>query len=1161
MHDADKLKAICDALGDRYGEAGQEAARLLRKWLSGEVRFANPEIIERHLDEARLPLIFDAFRQVVPFGTGGQRGPVGYGPNRINPANLAITVQGHCNYLRATHGARGELSVVVASDVRVFKDFAGRYAFLGDDHPLIGVSSRSLGRLACEIYAGNGIVAHFPPPDTHQGTMSTPEMAFQMRRLGAVGGIQMSASHNPPDDNGLKIYNEFGSQPIAPEDERLAACMEDVREISMLDFDQGLERGLIRWTTQKTHDEYIEVYTDMYGPMPDPDPALPIVYAPLNGCGLSSVGDLLERLGFKILIPPGEGPDGSFSAVPLRAPNPEVSQATVPAMDFADQMGCGIVLSSDPDVDRVGLDVKLADGHWHHFDGNQIAAVLCRFLMLDPRGPRRKGLVIETFVTTRLLGEIANRANSILIDDLPVGMKYVANVLNELETSGRYGDVELKPADLAFAAEESHGVMLAPYIREKDAAPACMYLACLYQILHREGRTLLDYYVETLAELGAHETVNRSIVMTGADGARDKDTIMLALRQSPPNVLAGAEVRGVVDFWDEEKFGPFKGATDQLSRNSIQFLTDDFIIAIRPSGTEPKLKVYCQLLPPKDMPPVDSKEALEALKSAANRIASLSYNEVLAVIGRRLGDVALLLPDIIDLNQKIRFEREVLPALYELAHADEPTSLDQALEWLQREAAAMVPGADPLPALKRAVAHQCSEWLKQDGVQAPLLRQLANWAEDAIHVGEGAPFVIVSANCGGAARAISLSDASSADRSKALGAYVRQAGAADSTPVVAGLQELSRFDAPSPDRPSYAELLGLPHENGGFYFAPTLSTARYPQKAKWQVRWDENICHAEQGVAACALHGAALLDPEENAPPACGHGTPFAGAVLDLPVVKFRKPSKAKTPDEPWENWIRRKVSIGDAAPYTVEFRHTRYLGDRDTEPRIATAHRVRLGGGSGEFVFINLHLTTLREPAAKSAHAKAKGLARTRRTVSREAEFLRHLQLSEVCDFIWRVYTDEALRLPVIVAGDFNTTPDRPDLKQFTASACLKPVFRHDRCWACGGAPLSEAKLVYSNERHTTVLTEDADAFRDITGETPQRLKAAEYCSDCGRPLFTHKRNFQLVDNILYTNGAPPGAALRARIDFADPEANAGIGVDTHFSDHFPIWSRFRLV
>lgn len=1165
MHDIDKLARISNALITQYGEAGKIAAANLRKWLSGDVAYAMPDMIERHLDGAPAPLIFDAFRQVVPFGTGGQRGPVGYGPNRINPANLAITVQGHCNYLRATYAGK-DLAVVVAADVRTFKDFSGRYGFLGQTHPLIGLSSRKLGQLACEIYAANGIKAYFPPPEMYDGTASTPEMSFQIRRLGTVGGIQLSASHNPPDDNGLKIYNEFGSQPIAPEDERLGGFIETVDGIDAIAFDEGCKRGLIQFTDRDTHDAYIKVYTDMYGSMPKPDRDMPIVYAPLNGCGLSSVGDLLDRLGFNVAIPPGEGPDGSFSAVPLRAPNPEVPQATRNALDYADSIGSGIVLSSDPDVDRVGLDVKLASGDWHHFDGNQIASVLARFLMLDPRGPRRKGLVIETFVTTRLLGEIAKAAGAQVIDDLPVGMKYVANVLNELETHGRYGNVELSPNDLAFAAEESHGIILAPFIRDKDAAPACMYLACLYQILRREGRTILDYYVETLAQLGAHETVNRSIVMSGPDGARDKDAIMEVLRRDPPQSVAGARVQRVVDFWDQEQFGPFKGYTDELSRNAIQFFTEKFTVTIRPSGTEPKLKIYCQLLPPDGRLAADAVEALRELKDAANEVASRSYNETLALVGHKLGASALLLPDIIDVSQKIQFEKEILPALARKASAAAGATLEETLAWLRSEAAAMTPGADPLPALKDAIAHFLAQ--ASAGAPARLTAELLGWAsgEDdkprkkrrrkgAKSKPEGTQFLVVSANCAAAARAVRPTDGEIADRAQALGAYILDKRARKVIPVVAGLQELGRFDAPTPNRPPYASLLGLPRKSGGFYFVPTLSTGRYPLQAKWRVRWENDICHAEQGVAAVALRGAALHDPEANEPPACGTTT-FQGAVIDLPVVKFRKPSD-RAEGAPDEDWFRHKTSFG-GRDYEVEFRHSRYLGDRDTEPRLATAHRVRLQtphAYAPEFVFINLHLTTLRErPGAAGADQ-----SRALRSRSPDAEFLRHLQLNEVNDFIWRIYRED--KLPVVVAGDFNTAPDRPDLADFMERACLQPVFRSDRCWACGSAPLSAAKPVYGSEGHQTVLTTEPSSFERITGEAPTEIAATEYCSKCARPLFTHKRNFQLVDNILYTSGEPPGAPLRARVAFDVPEQNAGVGADTYFSDHFPIWAMFRLI
>ena len=216
-------------------------------------------------------------------------------------------------------------------------------------------------------------------------------------------------------------------------------------------------------------------------------------------------------------MPPDQGPDGTFAVIPFKAPNPEVPEATSPARTLADTRGIGIVLSSDPDADRVGMEIKLPDGSWHHFDGNQIAAVLCYFLMLDPQGPQRKGLVIETLVTTKILGKIVEKAGeSWIVDDLLVGFKYVADVLKRLERGESYNGVRCAPQQLVLAAEESHGVMLLPTIRDKDSAPACMFLAALYQRLHSEGRTILDYYIQILEELGGYADVNRSIMMVGS---------------------------------------------------------------------------------------------------------------------------------------------------------------------------------------------------------------------------------------------------------------------------------------------------------------------------------------------------------------------------------------------------------------------------------------------------------------------------------------------------------------------------------------------------------------------------------------------------------------------------------------------------------------------
>jgi phosphoglucomutase/phosphomannomutase len=701
----------------------------LRQWLSGPVPYAHPEIIAKHLEEKHIDLLFDAFWQVLPFGTGGRRGRVGYGANRLNPTIVAMTVQGHCNYLRNTFPERDDLTVVVANDVRVFNDIAGVYRFLGDHHPLLGVSSRSLARLACEIYAGNGIVTYCAEPGDDRAVMTTPGLSFLIGKLDAVGGINLSASHNPPDDNGVKIYDQYGSQPVAPNDQDLIDMMEHATDVHILPFDRALEQGMILGVPEHLHQEYIETYVRLYGKIYTPRPDLPVVYTPLCGCGLATVGSVLERLGFPLAVPPGQGADGTFSVIPFKAPNPEVPQATEPARAFADLKGYGIVLSSDPDADRVGVEIKLPDGSWYHFDGNQIAAMLGYFLMLDPDGPRRRGLVIETLVTTKILRKIVEKAgDSWLVDDLLVGFKYVADVLKTLERKGRYKHISCSPQQLVLAAEESHGVMLVPGIRDKDSTPACMYLAALYQRLSQEGRTLLDYYIRILEELGHYDSVARSITMIGAEGMLKKDRIMASLRESPPKSLGGYEVRRVVDYWDQDAFGPFVSKSDELPRNVIQIVTEAFLITVRPSGTEPKLKLYCQLLPDSEPSVARGAELLRQLRSKADATARLVYRELLARIGLSLGEAALCLPDIVDLNRMQYFDKQTIPQLHKAFTQGTFSSVDDILAWLGREVAAMIPGADPLPALKAPVAYLCDQWAEELG-PTPLLLELKNWAK------------------------------------------------------------------------------------------------------------------------------------------------------------------------------------------------------------------------------------------------------------------------------------------------------------------------------------------------------------------------------------------------------------------------------------------------
>jgi len=724
----DRVQEMTELLVARYGALGERAAENLRRWISGETPLVGTEVIEQHFDERHLELVFDAFWQHLPFGTGGRRGRVGYGANRMNETTVAMTIQGHCEYLKeAFADSDRPVAVVVANDVRVFLDIAVAYGFLGDRHPLLGASSRTFAKLACEIYAGNDLVAYLARPEDDDAVLSTPELSFSIGELGAAGGVILSASHNPPDDNGIKIYDQYGSQPIAPADQRLLDTMRSVSSVNRMPFAEALAKGLVRPLPEHLHERYLRTYVDLYGDFFSPRSDLSVVFTPLCGCGDTTAGDVLRRLGFPVLVPEEQGPDGSFAPIPFKAPNPEVPESTQPAKAFADAHGSGIVLSADPDADRVGVEVKLPDGSWYHMDGNQIAVVVAYALMLDPEGPRRKGLVLETLVTTRLLGQIAKRRGETqVVDDLLVGFKYMADILKELGEKGRYRHVTCSPEELVLATEESHGVMVLPTIRDKDATGACMYLAGLYQRLRSQGRTLLDYYAGILEEIGSYDTVNRSIMMSGPEGMRRKNDLMESLRSQPPGSFAGHPVRKIVDHWDQEAFGPFVSESDRLPRDVLEFHTDRLIVVVRPSGTEPKLKFYCHLLPEKTAGGVSGLDLLTALRDEANAATHRIYNELLSRIDLHLSEAALLLPDIIDLEHKLAFDEHIADELRDRVSSD-GGKVGEVLAWLGRRSAGMLAGADVLPALKAPVRQLLDRW-PAELAATPLGAGLREWA-------------------------------------------------------------------------------------------------------------------------------------------------------------------------------------------------------------------------------------------------------------------------------------------------------------------------------------------------------------------------------------------------------------------------------------------------
>ncbi|HVG17837.1 MAG TPA: hypothetical protein VNI02_02220 [Blastocatellia bacterium] len=683
------------------------ALHFLKIWLEDPLYETQKAEILSHIRAEKYALLLDSFYQLLPFGTGGRRGRVGYGPNRINNIIVSLSVQGHCNYLRRTFDSSDSSAVVVAFDTRIFRDISRAYDFLGDEHSLLGLTSRTLAYEACEIYAGNGFTVYIPDPALEHAYLSTPELSFLIRHYKALGGVNVSASHNHPDDSGFKFYNREGAQDIPPTDELLTSFMNDVSQVNRLPFASAVEEGYIRILPESSHEAYIS--TNLQLRSKKTTLSIPIIYTPLSGTGDTTVGDVLRAAGYNVeLYKPQANYDGTFSTVPLRLPNPEVPEAARPALHLAEERGACIVLSTDPDADRLGVYAKSASGKWRYLTGNDIASILTYYLILDKEhGPERSGIIIKTLVTTRVLEDIARRSGSKIVPDLLVGFKYIAHVLQSLEDGGRYDGIEATPEDLVIAAEESHGVLLTPDIRDKDSAGGALILCELVTQLCAEGKTLPEYLDALMVECGNYANSTRSIVLRGISGTEALKAMMQSLRDEPLDRIGDFKVFQVTDYLSTDEFGPLRSETDRLSRNLILYRIEGAQIVIRPSGTEPKVKIYSDIEGQK-LVSANDRRAAEAI---ARHVAELVYDLCLDRIGVRLSPSAKKLPDHVDLDLKKDFDenfrRDLLNAAEDLSRLDDA----ERSRWLRERLSQYGAGADPLETAGHAVVHLCDTLL------------------------------------------------------------------------------------------------------------------------------------------------------------------------------------------------------------------------------------------------------------------------------------------------------------------------------------------------------------------------------------------------------------------------------------------------------------------
>jgi phosphoglucomutase len=551
---------INDALNNQ--DISQEAFSNIEKWLKDQ-RYAEfvPEI-EKSVEAGDWQGLENSFYARLAIGTGGIRGPIGSGPNRINNRTIGEAAQGLAQFIRDFGDDAVAGGVVVGYDARKFaKEFA---------------------QISAEVFAANGIKVYF-----FDGLRATPEISFAVRHLKATAGVMITASHNPRTDNGFKFYWTDGGQVVPPNDAKFMELVTNVTDISRLSFAQAVEQGLIHTIGAPIDQEYFEALktlslTDVRGAK--------IVFSPMHGSGSTNVLPLLKGQGFNVTVVPEQAePDSAFPTAAGDLINPEFPEVMELAVRLGEHEKADLVIVSDPDADRVGVAAPGPAGKMRLFNGDEVGAMLTHFILSQRKAKGTlppTGIVLETYVTTTLISDIAKSFDVAVTDDLLVGFKYIAEIIEMLED----------PNDFIFAAEQSLGYLAGSFLRDKDAAIASLLLAELASVLKEKNQTLVDYLESLGKEYGFYVNKLHTLDMTGRSGSERLFKIMTGFRANPPTELAGKPIVKVIDRLPEESRAEDKYKVGKTGDQITFVLSDDdrTRITVRPSGTEPIIKFYMQ---------------------------------------------------------------------------------------------------------------------------------------------------------------------------------------------------------------------------------------------------------------------------------------------------------------------------------------------------------------------------------------------------------------------------------------------------------------------------------------------------------------------------------------------------------------------------------------
>ena len=558
-----------------------------QSWLNGNYDEATKTEVRAMIDNADKNTLIDSFYKDLEFGTGGLRGIMGSGSNRMNRYTVGAATQGLANYLLQEFSDLDQIKVVIGHDCRN--------------------NSRLFAETVANIFSANGIKAYL-----FEDLRPTPEISYAIRQLGCQSGVIITASHNPKAYNGYKAYWNDGAQLTAPHDTNVIDVVNKIASVDAIKFEGNPE--LIEILGEDMDNQYLDQVKSLVldQDLINRNSDLKIVYSPIHGTGVKMIPAALKKCGFNTIInvPEQDVVSGDFPTVV--SPNPEEPEALEMALNKARETDADIVMASDPDGDRLGIAVKDQNGEFVLVNGNQTATLLTWYILKKWKEQGRltgKEYIVKTIVTSELIKDIAVK-NDVEYFDVYTGFKWIAKVIRELEGEKKY----------ICGGEESYGYLPGDYVRDKDAVAAITITAEIAAWAKDNGKSIYDILQDIYMEYGFSKEKMIYIVREGKSGADEIKQLMQNFRETPPQTLAGDKISIIKDYAKLDAFNVLANTHETIdlpgTSNVLQFFTENgYKVSVRPSGTEPKIKFYFEV-----KVPMNDKSEYEAADAKAGTI-------------------------------------------------------------------------------------------------------------------------------------------------------------------------------------------------------------------------------------------------------------------------------------------------------------------------------------------------------------------------------------------------------------------------------------------------------------------------------------------------------------------------------------------------------------